>query len=67
MTSEALRPHPSMMMPSPAAQQAMIQSRDQGRGLGFTGNFCPDCGQAAMVRNGSCEVCTLCGATTGCS
>ncbi|KKL97568.1 hypothetical protein LCGC14_1833160 [marine sediment metagenome] len=41
--------------------QASPQSR------GFTGNFCEDCGEANMIRNGTCEVCADCGATTGCS
>lgn len=35
--------------------------------LGFTGNTCPECGSLQMVRNGSCEKCNTCGATTGCS
>lgn len=69
MASE-VRPDPALLMPSPMAQQAMLQARQNGRsagGTGFTGDFCPDCGQSAMVRNGSCLVCTICGATTGCS
>ncbi len=34
---------------------------------GYTGNACSDCGQLTMVRNGSCEKCDSCGATSGCS
>lgn len=35
--------------------------------LGFTGEMCPECGQATMVQNGKCQKCVSCGATTGCS
>ena len=41
--------------------------REQARTAGFTGNQCPDCGSFQMVRNGTCEKCNTCGATTGCS
>lgn len=34
---------------------------------GYTGDICPECGNATMVRNGSCLKCLTCGATTGCS
>lgn len=34
---------------------------------GFTGNICPECHNTAMVKNGTCEKCTICGTTTGCS
>jgi ribonucleoside-diphosphate reductase alpha chain len=34
---------------------------------GYTGNACAECGQLTMVRNGSCEKCDSCGATSGCS
>jgi len=34
---------------------------------GYTGNSCSECGQMTMVRNGSCEKCDSCGATSGCS
>jgi len=35
--------------------------------LGFTGSLCSECGSDKMKRNGSCELCTDCGATSGCS
>jgi len=35
--------------------------------LGYTGDICPECGNATMVRNGTCLKCMTCGATTGCS
>jgi len=34
---------------------------------GYAGEACPECGQLAMLRNGSCLKCDVCGATTGCS
>lgn len=34
---------------------------------GFTGDVCAECGESKMVRNGACQKCTVCGATTGCS
>lgn len=34
---------------------------------GFTGSLCSGCGSTKMKRNGSCEVCLDCGATSGCS
>jgi hypothetical protein len=37
------------------------------KAMGFTGNICTSCGQMMMVRNGTCEKCTVCGTTTGCS
>lgn len=41
--------------------------RDQAKSAGFTGNTCNECGSMQMVRNGTCEKCNWCGATTGCS
>ncbi len=34
---------------------------------GYTGDICPDCKNATMVRNGTCLKCVTCGSTTGCS
>jgi ribonucleoside-diphosphate reductase alpha chain len=34
---------------------------------GYTGDMCQECGQATMVRNGTCLKCMTCGATSGCS
>lgn len=34
---------------------------------GFTGSICTECGSTKMKRNGSCELCIDCGATSGCS
>ena len=37
------------------------------RQQGFEGDACPECGNFTLVRNGTCQRCTTCGATTGCS
>ena len=34
---------------------------------GYTGSVCGGCGSLKLKRNGSCEVCIDCGATSGCS
>jgi ribonucleoside-diphosphate reductase alpha chain len=34
---------------------------------GYTGNECSECHNFTMVRNGTCEKCDTCGATSGCS
>jgi ribonucleoside-diphosphate reductase, adenosylcobalamin-dependent len=34
---------------------------------GYTGNMCTECQNFTMVRNGTCEKCDTCGATSGCS
>lgn len=34
---------------------------------GYTGSICSGCSSTKMKRNGSCEVCLDCGATSGCS
>lgn len=34
---------------------------------GYTGSACSGCGSTKMKRNGSCELCLDCGATSGCS
>lgn len=41
--------------------------RTHVRSAGFTGSSCNECGSLQMVRNGTCEKCNSCGATTGCS
>jgi ribonucleoside-diphosphate reductase alpha chain len=40
---------------------------DTARRLGFEGDACPECGNFALVRSGTCLHCSSCGATTGCS
>ncbi len=52
------------------AEAAIDRSTDkaaQAKLQGFTGSVCGGCGSLKMKRNGSCEVCLDCGATSGCS
>jgi len=41
--------------------------RQQAILRGYTGNICLECSNFTMVRNGTCEKCDTCGATSGCS
>ncbi|HET7814146.1 MAG TPA: vitamin B12-dependent ribonucleotide reductase [Candidatus Baltobacteraceae bacterium] len=55
---------------TPAMGVAVVERSQQvnaARAKGYTGNACGECGQLTMVRNGSCEKCDSCGATSGCS
>ncbi|MGB6712397.1 MAG: LAGLIDADG family homing endonuclease [Candidatus Cybelea sp.] len=49
------------------ATLARTQAINASRAKGYTGNACSECGQLTMVRNGACEKCDSCGATSGCS
>ncbi len=40
---------------------------EQAKLQGYTGTTCSACGSSKMKRNGSCELCLDCGATSGCS
>lgn len=44
-----------------------LSTREVAMQKGYTGNFCDVCDGPNMVRNGTCERCQDCGATTGCS
>ncbi len=46
-----------------------IESERRARAVmqGYTGNMCSECQNFTMVRNGTCEKCDTCGATSGCS
>ncbi len=46
---------------------ARTQAINASKAKGYTGNACAECGQLTMVRNGACEKCDSCGATSGCS
>jgi ribonucleoside-diphosphate reductase alpha chain len=46
---------------------ARTEAINASRAKGYTGNACLECGQLTMVRNGACEKCDSCGATSGCS
>jgi ribonucleoside-diphosphate reductase alpha chain len=47
--------------------EAMPNKMESAKLQGFTGSICSGCGSLRMKRNGSCEVCLDCGATSGCS
>ncbi len=49
------------------AMLARTQAVNASKAKGYTGNACLECGQLTMVRNGACEKCDSCGATSGCS
>ena len=40
---------------------------EAAKAQGYTGSMCSGCGSSRMKRNGSCELCLDCGATSGCS
>ena len=44
-----------------------VEAINAAKAKGYTGNACGECGQLTMVRNGACEKCDNCGATSGCS
>ncbi|MBV9717978.1 MAG: vitamin B12-dependent ribonucleotide reductase [Candidatus Eremiobacteraeota bacterium] len=46
---------------------ARTEAINASKAKGYTGNACMECGQLTMVRNGACEKCDSCGATSGCS
>ncbi|MCR4267797.1 vitamin B12-dependent ribonucleotide reductase [Nitratireductor sp. ZSWI3] len=52
-----------------AAEAKKVEShrRQQAIMQGYTGNMCSECQNFTMVRNGTCEKCDTCGATSGCS
>ena len=49
------------------AKALASQRRAQSVMQGYTGNECSECHNFTMVRNGTCEKCDTCGATSGCS
>jgi ribonucleoside-diphosphate reductase alpha chain len=71
LTPEAARGEPEAepeigeadALPAPPSTQRRAQALAQG----YTGNSCAECGNFTMVRNGTCEKCDTCGATSGCS
>lgn len=44
-----------------------MDSKDEAKQQGFTGDQCVACGSMKMKRNGTCNLCLDCGETTGCS
>ena len=53
--------------PEPVATPSSSERRAMAVAQGYTGNSCSECGNFTMVRNGTCEKCDTCGATSGCS
>jgi ribonucleoside-diphosphate reductase alpha chain len=49
------------------AKAIAADRRSQSMMRGYTGNMCSECSNYTMVRNGTCEKCDTCGATSGCS
>ncbi|SIQ06389.1 ribonucleoside-diphosphate reductase class II [Rhizobium sp. RU20A] len=51
------------------AEAKRIENERRMRSIaqGYTGNMCSECQNFTMVRNGTCEKCDTCGATSGCS
>ncbi|MBN9072200.1 MAG: vitamin B12-dependent ribonucleotide reductase [Rhizobiales bacterium] len=50
-----------------SAKAVAAARRQQSLMQGYTGNECSECHNFTMVRNGTCEKCDTCGATSGCS
>jgi ribonucleotide reductase alpha subunit len=75
-TVEPSQPMHPPMMHDPGAPTSSITATatmsktdaiTASKAKGYTGNACAECGQLTMVRNGACEKCDNCGATSGCS
>ena len=49
------------------AKKVEAERRVKAMMQGYTGNMCSECQNFTMVRNGTCEKCDTCGATSGCS
>jgi ribonucleoside-diphosphate reductase alpha chain len=65
----AARPAPASGMTRGTATATLVKTEaiNASKAKGYTGNACSECGQLTMVRNGACEKCDSCGATSGCS
>ena len=50
-----------------ASGMVSMDPRAQAKMQGYTGDSCSECGNYTLVRNGTCNKCTTCGSTTGCS
>ncbi len=53
--------------PAEDAGKVTLSKTELAKLQGFTGSLCSACSSVKMKRNGSCEVCLDCGATSGCS
>lgn len=50
-----------------AKSDDQLSALEKAKLQGYTGTTCSGCGSSKMKRNGSCELCLDCGATSGCS
>lgn len=57
----------SEMTQASTAAAAVPTKIELAKQQGYTGSMCGGCGSFKLKRNGSCEVCMDCGATSGCS
>ncbi len=60
-------PKPLPHAATATALMSKVEAVNASKAKGYTGNACGECGQLTMVRNGACEKCDNCGATSGCS
>jgi len=69
MTTPTMHDTPKPMPRAATATAVMSKTEavNAAKAKGYTGNACGECGQLTMVRNGACEKCDNCGATSGCS
>jgi adenosylcobalamin-dependent ribonucleoside-diphosphate reductase len=58
---------PAAMTAATTSTMTKTDAISASKAKGYTGNACAECGQLTMVRNGACEKCDNCGATSGCS
>lgn len=57
----------SPLVLQPAIDDSAPSDLEHAKLQGYTGSVCSGCGSTKMKRNGSCELCLDCGATSGCS
>ncbi len=62
-----LLPETTIVTSAAVATLVRTEAISASKAKGYTGNACSECGQLTMVRNGACEKCDSCGATSGCS
>tara|TARA_Y100000310_G_scaffold344668_1_gene458681 strand:- start:3734 stop:6988 length:3255 start_codon:yes stop_codon:yes gene_type:complete len=52
-------------------KEKVVETEEEGsdaiKAMGYTGSKCGECGAMMMRQNGACELCDVCGATSGCS
>jgi ribonucleoside-diphosphate reductase alpha chain len=50
-----------------AKNNGILEEAESARSKGYEGDPCPTCGSFALVRNGACLLCRVCGNSSGCS